>query len=399
MLARQRSLLRASLLLRPHTPPMLLIALLVSAQLAAAAVGSGKTALSVVPQGSTSHVEDAALFRLYYGQSFKVIKNSVDGRSYLLLQNNTTMASRTKYCSGRIKSFVIPLFNYSVDTTFFPVSFFELLGLVDGLKGITSESITSQCVLKSYANGNIQLINKTDLSQLTPFSAHFTSNADNEQACNFAAFVPLEERTALQRAEWIKYLAAFTNLEARANSVYDAIKGNYICLSKAASNLTTHFKPIVAWVEYSQYIWTFSAEDYKLGYVTDAGGENVEGTSSNQRYNVSSSDDMENFYALLCTVDVVIDQTRAPEPAEYTLSTFLENINADEDANFDFLRNKCLWRFDKRVRDSSALDWYDGAISQPQLVLADLIEILFPTGNYTTLHISEILPRMKQWYQ
>ncbi|KAI0500823.1 hypothetical protein KFK09_019040 [Dendrobium nobile] len=348
----------------------------------AAAGESIKAAAAVVPQGSTSQVEDAELFRLYYGQSFKVIKNSVDGQSYLLIQNNSRMASRTKYCTGRIKSFVVPLFNYSVDTTFFPVSFFELLGLLDGLKGITSESVTSQCVLKSYSNGDIHLINKTDMQQLAQFTAYFVSNIGKQQSCNFAAFVPLEEKTPLQKAEWIKYLAAFSNSEARANLVYDAIKGNYNCLSKAATNLTTRFKPVVAWVDYNQGMWTFSREDYKLKYVSDAGGENVDETISNHSYNVSNPDDMDDFYALLCIVDVVIDQTFAPEPAEYTLLTFLDNFNVSDDANFDFLINQSLWRYDKRVQNSSVLDWYDGAISQPQLVLADLIEMFFPTGNY-----------------
>ncbi|CAL4928722.1 unnamed protein product [Urochloa decumbens] len=358
---------------------------------AAAVPAKLKAAPAPVVAGPVSRVEDARMFQIYYGQSFKVIKNSGDGKSYLLMQNTSKMASKTKYCTGRIKSFVIPLANFSVDTTAAsPVSFFELLGVLENLKGITSNQVASQCVLQSYTSGNTQLVNRTDAQAVSQFSAQFISNVDEDKGCNFAAYVPLEEDTALQRAEWIKYLGTFTNSEDRANAVYDAIKRNYLCLSKAAANLSTRFKPIVAWIEYTQGMWVFVKENYALQYVTDAGAEIVDATITNKRFNSSDPEDMDNFHAILCTVDVVIDQTYSLEPAEYKLSTFLENINVSQDSCFSFVSNRSIWRFDKRIGASGTLDWYDGAISQPQLVLGDLIEVFFPTGNYTTIYFRNL---------
>lgn len=58
-------------------------------------------------------------------------------------------------------------------------------------------------------------------------------------------------------------------------------------------------------------------------------------------------------------MDVVIDGTYTLEPANYTQSTFLENIDAAADKScFAFLTNQSLWRFDKRNQNSLALGMY-----------------------------------------
>ncbi|GMN42322.1 hypothetical protein TIFTF001_011534 [Ficus carica] len=189
----------------------------------------------------------------------------------------------------------------------------QLLGLLGRLKAITSELVASQCVKKLYESGDIQMINASDSQQLSQFAAHFIGLLTSQpQACNFAAFVPSGETTPLQRAEWIKFLGSFANLEDRANRVYNA-------------------------------------------FVEDAGGENVDDSINNMSYNISNPDDFEQLHAILCTVDVIIDETFTSDPVGYNMSTFLQNTNVEDHSCFAFLTNQSLWRYDKRIPNSNTL--------------------------------------------
>lgn len=66
------------------------------------------------------------------------------------------------------------------------------------MKGITSNNLASECALKLYERGETEMINRNDPQQFAQFSAHFVSDTDQSQACNFANFVPFGEDNPLQ---------------------------------------------------------------------------------------------------------------------------------------------------------------------------------------------------------
>lgn len=347
-----------------------------------------------VPQTNISTVEVAQGFNIYYGSYFKVVKNFINNSSDLLFENTPKVTS-SNHCVRRLKSFVTPLSNYSVDTVNVPVSFLELLGVLNSLKAVTSKLVFSPCLAKYISDGDVQEVNQTDPEQILQFTAHLTSSSVSNQQCNYISFDPLGEQTPLQRAEWIKYAATFMNYEARANDVFERVKKNYMCLSALAGNAST--KPTVAWITFSEDIWYFSGETYKLQYVLDAGGSNLEEPVYTSTFNMSLRTQVESFHSILSRVDVVIDETYyGSEPSNYTMHLFTQNARiAEYDAfpipyPFPFIATGNVWRCDKQIQGHCVIDWLDGGVAQPQLVLGDFIQALHPQSNYTTTFLRNI---------
>lgn len=357
-------------------------------------------------QSPLSAVKSEAAFSLYYGHNFKVVQNLFYNFTYLLLQQ--AEGSFGKDWNLNISVFQDPLMNYTIDTSS-AVGFLELLGCAGKLSGVPgSFALASPCVSQLIWQGGIPTIDassnltepNTTTSSAMVFEALFSSSSmqssDDLNQSNYISFDPLRDRGPLQRAEWIKFIAAFFDLEQAANNVYDQIESNYQCLNASVKGANSTSKPMVAWLSYSTDLgtWTFSDAPYKMQLSLDAGGLNLDPSTLSMSFNMSNELDVNNFHNISYTLDVVFDETYALDPSTYTLENFTTAANITNMIGFPFLTNKRLWRYDKRVGVNNALDWLEGAIAQPQIVLRDLMEALYPTTidqGYNTTYFRNIV--------
>ena len=230
-------------------------------------------------------------------------------------------------------------------------------------------------------------------------------------------FKASSDPSALGRAEWIKYLAAFFNLEPHANRVFAGIKAEY----EKTQALTTAavaggvVAPKVLWINTATTgQWgapaSISTASYKMDHVKAAGGVTPtaaelalhctkqgstqwsSGTSAVSAadialgyVNVFSCTDA-GLKAVLAGIDVVIDETYHSDNT-YTNDMFVTKLNfssAETAAVYPFL-NKAL-RFDRLMAQSNAQGYatygtaaFEDMIPRADIVADDLASYLHPT--------------------
>jgi hypothetical protein len=190
----------------------------------------------------------------------------------------------------------------------------------------------------------------------------------------------------LNRAEWVKFVGAFFNLEdaAAEHMKEEESKWEELSISAAANSAT----PLVAFID-SWGGYTISLAAYKTLLVEAAGGRsfteadfaaNAHAVVGGGKitFNSSDPDGAAAFRAALADADVLIDETYAWDPPSYTASSF------EGTYGFDGAGAK-VFRVDGLLGGlaGNGLDWFEGAFARPATVLADFVAALHATGEAT----------------
>ncbi|MCB0121284.1 MAG: ABC transporter substrate-binding protein [Caldilineaceae bacterium] len=185
------------------------------------------------------------------------------------------------------------------------------------------------------------------------------------------------ETSPLGRAEWGKFIALFFNKEAQAEADFAAVAERYETL--AAQATAVEDKPTVLTdSEYQGSWYVAGGNSFTAQYLADAGADylwaNDESTGS-----------------IPLAFEAVYD--RAAE-ADYWVNVGFFNSLAEFEAadaryaDFAAFQNGNIWNNNKTQNANGGNDYYESAVANPDIVLADLISIFHP----------EILPEHETVY-
>lgn len=177
-----------------------------------------------------------------------------------------------------------------------------------------------------------------------------------------------EESTPLARTEWIKFIAAFFNAEAKAESYFNNVERRYLAM--AAKTRSVRHRPTVMYGNSWQGSWYIAGgKSYFANLVKDAGGKYV-----------WDDDDRTDTRAI--NVETAVIRGRN---ADYWLTQNQNHFSlvsvAAEDSRYKLFQSFQAGRVyanNARIGPGGGNDYYVGPAIRPDLLLADMIAILHP---------------------
>jgi iron complex transport system substrate-binding protein len=175
----------------------------------------------------------------------------------------------------------------------------------------------------------------------------------------------------LHRAEWIKFVAAFVGKEAEASQIFENHRARYECLKKSV--ISKEYKRIAWFDEFSGTYYATTAE-YLLTMFDDA--RSLYTPNCTDRFSSCSAAEIS---VALKNADVLITTgTQSKNMTDFVSSLISAGLPQETVMSFPCIKAQRVYNIDKRQGERGALDWFESAIIEPDVVLADLITVLHP---------------------
>lgn len=229
----------------------------------------------------------------------------------------------------------------------------------------------------------------------------------------------------LPRAEWIRFVALFFNLEVTAGEIFRKVVADYRSLQSEADRLAAARVtgvPSVAWVTHQGcsdvvcdgvtpgswrqkadgnwcrcgMFYLFSNSLFKRDITQDAGarllpmpGQAADGCTLTTNSDGSGTyecnqDGLEHYLQHLASADVIIDETYRLNHADYTLDDFISSFSlGGSSVTLKAREAQAVYRVDGSVSDPNpwtghvGSGWFEQMPAQPQTLLSDLMHALY----------------------
>ncbi|MEH2444249.1 MAG: ABC transporter substrate-binding protein [Nostoc sp.] len=330
-----------------------------------------------------------------YHKHYKVVtiknpwQNAKTGFQYVLVQ----CGSPTPQGFNQTQVITVPVNSIvSLSTTHLP--HLAKLGVVDKLIGVSnSKQVNTPDVVERIKAGKVSQIGKNDnvdiekLLELNPdlVTTYGTGNSQTdsyakltEAGLKVAINAEYMEDTPLGRSEWLKFTALFFNKEEQAEKIFNEIAYKYKQIAQKVKSVKNRPTVFVGF-NFKGTWYMPGGKSYVAKYLADAGA------------NYLWSND-KSFGSLPLSFEVVLERAAN---ADYWLNfsqswNNLKDLVAEDNryADFKAVKQGNLYNNNARVNENGGNDYWENGISNPDVVLSDLLKIIH----------SDILPNHQLFY-
>jgi len=183
------------------------------------------------------------------------------------------------------------------------------------------------------------------------------------------------EKSALAKAEWIKFFGVLFNKEKKADSIFKSIESNYRKAQQLAKN-ASHKPTILSGAMYKDVWYLPNGSSPEAQFLKDA---NVDYLWKDTDGNGSLALSFETVFDKAKSADIWLS------PSYYTSYEALEK-SSELYTQFDAFKNKKIYTFSNTTGENGGVLYYELGTTRPDLVLKDIIKICHPEAlpNYTT---------------